>query len=233
MAFRLGDRGLWIGTSGSGKTVAMALSLDRLYGQRQMVVLNSKDDPAFARWRGLRVRKLTELRKAEWPRDPLVVWTPVRDEVRSPAHMDAFCSWLWNRKHTIVAIDELRMLAPSAIPLPGFADLIERSRGTRDLTVAMGTQRPSFIPHSAYTEATVIYLFRLASKEDRRNVAAFTHESLNEPVRHRHGFWEYRAGDMHATYWPDVRDLLDAEEAPIRTQQAAATRAPAMVSTGG
>jgi hypothetical protein len=229
--FRIGDRGLWIGSTGTGKTVAMALALDRLYGQRQMVILNSKDDPAFSRWRGLRVKHLAELRKAQWPRDSLLIWTPDRAEVRNPAYADAFCSWLWARKHTIVGIDELRMLAPSAIPLPGFADLVERSRGPRDLTVAMGTQRPSFIPHSAYTEASVVYLFRLASKQDRGAVAAFTHESLAEPVRHRHGFWEYRAGDMHATYWPDVRDMLDAEEAPIGSAAAAVT--VLALSTGG
>lgn len=209
---RLGDRALFIGGTGSGKTVAMALMLDRLYGQRQIIVLNSKDDPVYARWGGLRVTRLRDLRGATWPEIPLAIYTPATAERRNPAYADALCQWIWERRHTVFAVDELRQLAPGAIPMPGYADLLERSRGPRDITVAQGTQRPVFIPHSAYSEASVFFVFRLSDRRDRATVAAFAHESIAQPVRHPHGFWSYRAGDMAATYWRDIRDLLAAQE---------------------
>ncbi len=216
---RLGDRALFVGQTGRGKTVAMSLLLDRLYGQRQMIVLNTKDDPIYASWGGLRVSKLAELRKARWPENPLAIYSPERTERRNPAFMDAFCSWIWERRHTIVAIDELRQVAPGAIPLPGFADLVERSRGPRDITVAMGTQRCSFIPHSAYSESSVFYVFGLSDRRDRATIAGFTHEDLIIKPPHKYGFWEYRAGDMEAHYWRDVRELLEAGEASRSTGQ--------------
>ena len=213
---RLGDRALFIGGTGSGKTVAMALMLDRLYGQRQIIVLNSKDDPVYARWGGLRVSRLRDLRGASWPEHPLAIYTPDKAERRNPAYMDALCSWVWERRHTVFAVDELRQLAPGVVPMPGYADLLERSRGPRDITVAQGTQRAVFIPHSAYSEASVFYVFRLSDRRDRATVAAFSHESIAQPVQHPHGFWEYRAGAMEATYWRDIRDLLAAQEDAYR-----------------
>jgi len=203
-----GERLIFLGQTGRGKTTGMIAVLDRwYYGRRQIEVLDGKADPA---WERLAVPRLTDLRqvvKRRWPQTPMVVWRPEAGDLADPTRLDVWCHWVYSRQHTVAVVDELTLLAPSPDPPLGYLSCVTRGR-TRDITLLVGTQRPRRVPLITFSEATWVFCFGLSDQRDRYRVAEFTHPLLASEIPDPHGCWIWRTGAT-PQYYANIGLWLD------------------------
>lgn len=207
MPIKPGERVTLIGQTGRGKTTATIALLDRLWGVRQIEVMDAKGDPAWERLAVPQVTELSRLNQYRWPKVPMVVWRPPVRDLQDRDRLDAWCQWVYARQHTIGVVDEVTLLTPSTDPPIGLLSMLTRGR-TKDITTFIGTQRPRRVPLICFTEATHIFCFGLADAKDRERVAEFTCPVLAQEVPDDHGFWYYHVGDRSASYYPSIGDFL-------------------------
>lgn len=204
----LGERATFIGQTGSGKSFAMLQILDTFYEVRQIEGFDGKADPLFSGLDVPRRNSLAAIATLKYPKYPMVIWRPNPEALAEPEVLDKWNQWIYRRKHTVAAIDEITLMTQSNKPPLGLLSLLARGR-SRDITVLIGTQRPRQIPMICFTEATEIFCFRLTDKNDRKRVAEFTHPDMEIPVQDPHGFWHFRVGDDEATYYQDISIYLE------------------------
>lgn len=194
LAPKLGERAVFAGQTGSGKTTAMLKMLPLYYGRRQIMIADTKGDPVLERLAGPVATKLRDLPKvAKWPENPVVIYRPNANELADLVMLDAFCDWVYRRKHTILMIDELGQFGAGSHAGPGLTSIFARGR-TADITVLAGTQRPISVPIIALTESQLFYIFRLIFENDRKRVAMYTHPQLQTPPISPYGVKAYRTG---------------------------------------
>jgi hypothetical protein len=200
----LGQRALFVGKTGSGKTYAMLRLLGRYYRTRQIQILDTKGDSGIRRLAAPVAERLRDVPRWRWPQHPVVVYRPRAEELGSLETLDAWCLWIYDRGHTIAVVDEISQVADETRPGPGFLSMVTRGRD-RDVSVWMATQRPRRIPAICYTEAEHYYIFWLADRRDRERVAEFTLPAVADPVPDPHGFWYVNASARNASYFPSVQ----------------------------
>ncbi len=202
----LGTRNMFIGTAGSGKTTAILRTLPSYYGHRQIVIADTKNDPAIEKLDGKIAEKLSDLPKVSrgkydapnglrYPWPPVVIYRPISRELSNYAVLDAFCDWVYRRERTILVLDELGQFAPGARAGSGLTSVFARGR-THEITVLGGTQRPKNVPIIAFTESQLFYVFRLLFEQDRKRVAEYTHPMMVDPPTSPFGVKLYRTGTM-------------------------------------
>lgn len=202
----LGTRNMFIGTAGSGKTTGILRTLPAYYGRRQIIIADTKGDPAIERLDGRVAEKLRDLPKAasgkydapnglRYPWPPVVIWRPISRELSNYLVLDQFCDWIYRRERTVLVLDELGQFAPGARAGPGLTSVFARGR-THEITVLGGTQRPKNVPIIAFTESQLFYVFRLLFEQDRKRVAEYTHPLMSESPTSPFGVKIYRVGTM-------------------------------------
>jgi len=201
-----------IGTIGSGKSFAEKWILGSLYGERQIIVINSKDDPNFKGLDAVYVKHAMALSRYRDPvRWPLLIYTPVASELNFDT-LDAVCQWAYNRQNTILAIDEVTQVTPPANPGLGLLNAITRGR-SRHVSVIACTQRPVKVPPIVLSESSLIYLFELRRRQDRETVDDYTEDNFADRVRRtkdqgeQYAVGVYRAGHGGIIY-SDIQEAL-------------------------
>jgi len=183
----VGERATFIGQTGSGKTTLLTSVLAEIYGRQQIIIIDSKHDDAF---NGLDARycytykELGKVKKS----DKLVIYRPQDAEAVDMDLYDAIFQWVYTRRNTAIAIDEITQCVPHTGYGIGFTNLMTRGR-IRKCTVLVGTQRPVYAPRLIFSEAQKFWVFNVVDKRDRQTVAGFTDERLSEKVPDTHGFW--------------------------------------------
>ena len=173
--------------------------LGAYYGQRQIIIADTKSDPAIEKLDGPVATRLRDLpRVAKWPDNPVVIFRPNPQELADILILDAFCDWVYRRGHTVLFIDELGQFAFTTHSGPGLTSIFARGR-TADITVLAGTQRPVSVPVIAFTESQLFYIFRLLFKRDRDRVAEYTHPDMDVAPTSPYGVRIYRTGEMEPT----------------------------------
>jgi energy-coupling factor transporter ATP-binding protein EcfA2 len=188
------DRALFVGMTGSGKTtLARALLASRAH----VVVLDGKGTVKWPGW--TRVSTLAAAAKLDPLEHPRIIYAPTARELSDDETVEAFFAWVYERRNTLLYIDEIYSVALGAeIPFWLHA-LLTRGR-ERGCPVWGSTQRPMYIPMAFLTEAEHAYLFRLQAPQDRKKVADFygvNPESLHGLAKHRFHYvrlGEYPAG---------------------------------------
>lgn len=201
-----------IGTIGSGKSFAEKWILGSLYGERQILLMNTKDDPNFKHLDAVYVTHAMALNRYRDPaRWPLLIYTPVGSELNFET-LDAVCQFAYNRQNTILAIDEVTQVTPPANPGLGLLNAITRGR-SRHVSVIACTQRPVKVPPIVLSEASLIYLFELRRRQDRETVDDYTEDNFADRVRRtkeqgeKYTLGIYRAGEGGIIY-PDIQTAL-------------------------
>jgi energy-coupling factor transporter ATP-binding protein EcfA2 len=199
---RSGERAVFLGQTGSGKTWAMRAMLGAYLGRRQVIVLDTKHDPAWNRLKGARyVATLEGVTRARFPRCPLVIWRPSGEAANDPDVFDKFYAWLYARGSTVAVVDEVSQTVAGVTNYgSGFADVVTRGR-VRGLIVFFGSQRPVMVPRIVYSESQRFYVFFVSDKRDRATIAAFSNPELSANVPHQHGFWYYHSKTRKARYF--------------------------------
>lgn len=100
----------------------------------------------------------------------------------------------------VVYIDEVYALVPP--PAKNVPDIVT-AIWTRGRELGVGgwacTQRPTWIPIFLYSEANWTFCFRLRRPEDRKAMAGFMGEEVEQPITDTHGFYVSRDD------WPTPR----------------------------
>ena len=183
------DRAFIVGTTGSGKTtLARALLCNR----PDVVIVDPKggfewDSTYRPKAGGLITDDFALVQGWEGPA-PIIY----RPTIAVAAHgMEPFWHWVWERRHTLVYIDEAAMLCPTRGVIPGgLARAIQQGR-QREISVWSATQRPANIPVPLLSESEHVFTFRLRNPDDLKRMADYTDPAIrNEPVS-GHDFYYY------------------------------------------
>lgn len=184
------ERCFLVGTTGSGKTTLA----DYLLARANHIV---RLDPKH----GYRMSKT----KADQPERTPVITDDFRVLVKHQGpepityqpslwecqHLERFWDWIWWREQTILYVDEVLMVVPSAQRLPvGLARLIQQGR-QRGIGTWTATQRPSRIPIPLLSESEHHFVFRLRHPSDLRRMAEYTDPAVEERPVSGHDFYYY------------------------------------------
>lgn len=189
LEFNGGDRYFFCGMSGSGKsTVAMEL----LAPLPRVVCVDLKVSETVGRYPWQQPGREAE-RDLERGRECRVRCTDLDTAIH---YMEA----AYKAGGCAVYIDEVYALIPP--PAKNVPDIVTAiwTRG-RELGVGgwAATQRPSWVPIVLYSEANWNFCFRLRRPEDRKTMAGFMGEEVEQPIIDKYGFW------MTRDDWPAPR----------------------------
>lgn len=190
---RSDQRILITGKTGSGKTY-LARYITR--NVTRLVVLDGKGT-------------LNDWRLEPWDREArrkLMSGDPIRIRALPPIKggilefWDRILSDAFDAGNVVIYIDELYAVNP---PNRKASDILWScyTRG-RELGIGVwaATQRPTWIPLFALSEAEHYFMFRLSLSEDRRRMAAFMTPSVSDLIRDPHGFYYMEANAEKPLY---------------------------------
>ena len=161
-----GDRAFLPGQTGSGKTtLARAMLSEREY----VVVVDSKrriDWPGFVIFTDF--RKLNDIDPEKMKR---VVFRPSFSDIidNKGAVINAFFKWVYDREHCTLFVDELADVTDGD-EFPFHYGACLREGRELGIEVFSATQRPTYIPQIAMSEAEHVYCFKLKMPQDRARI---------------------------------------------------------------
>lgn len=114
-----------------------------------------------------------------------------RFEELTPDYYNRFFQWIYNRKNTIVYVDELMGVCENASDVPPYAKAILTRGMERNTAMWASTQRPKTIPLVFMSEATHFFIFRLQLDVDKKRVQEIipADEIMQDIPLHK--FWYY------------------------------------------
>jgi MoxR-like ATPase len=183
------------GMTGSGKTF---LCESYLNAYKNVIVLDTK---GFFNWKSSiePVPVFTHLKDLGGFREGRAIYRPDFTELNEDFY-NAFFKYIYERRNTIVYIDELMEVAPSSRTYPLYLKgLLTRGR-EMNIGVWMSTQRPRDIPILCFTQSTHFFVFYLQLQEDRHRLAVATEQptfEINAGTLKSHIFWYYDATNAH------------------------------------
>lgn len=197
---------LIVGTTGSGKSF-FAENYLRFYDS--VVKLDTKNEVEERRekgesaWRGLEegvdFEVVTHLEELPFCKCDKIIYAPVFEELNEDFY-DEFFRWCFERKNTIVWVDEL-MSITTAQNMPNQLKRIITQGRSKNVGCWCCTQRPSGIPMVIPANCTHFIVYYLPWLEDRKKMVAFTgSEEILEPLeKSKFHFWYYSSGSENAS----------------------------------
>lgn len=167
---KFGDRAAIFGQTGSGKT-----TLARVFCQdRQNVIVC--DPKRRIDWPGYYVlRDWRELNRIDPTAVRKIVYKPTHDDINKNkgAVINAFFRWVFERENCLLYVDELSMISRGD-DYPSYYGMCLTQGRELGIEVISGTQRPTYIPQIAMSEAEHIYCFFLKMFYDQQRVERFS-----------------------------------------------------------
>lgn len=193
---KVGERSLFVGRTGSGKTagaIYFACNLDPAeYGP--LIVYDTKIDPKFDGIPNSTVitdpRQIPRLRE-HLPDLSTFIVRPELDVSIDPSALDNLLLYHYHALHFSIAfLDELYTFHNGAKAGPGLTGLLTRGR-SKGITTLQCTQRPAWISRFCLTESENFYLYRLTDSRDLKTLASVIPDVENLPPPELHWFYYY------------------------------------------
>jgi hypothetical protein len=189
-----GERALIVGKTGSGKTSFACFLLEQVT-ESPIVIYDTKIEPKFTKLPKSRVA--TSIGEANEIMEDLatdyIVFRPPLDVASDPEAMDDLLMYHYSNWRGVGCyVDELYQLANNGRAGRGLTGVLTRGR-SRGITCIMSTQRPSWVPRFAITEADKYYIFRLVDKQDRNRLGDVIPDFAKEEPAKPHWFYFYSA----------------------------------------
>jgi hypothetical protein len=201
-----GQRALFVGRTGSGKTTGMlyhALECQRL----AVLVLDSKHDSTFDHvpnsvictsiyddWLGM------------FSVDPVIRTVIVRPDIdeSDPESLDDFLFRVYDTATNIcVCIDELYMVHRGGRAGRGLTALLTRGRSAK-ITVLGATQRPTWLSLFCLSESNYYMIYQLKLQKDLQRMYELTGNDNVLRALDRFSYWGYRDAVNHLVAMPPV-----------------------------
>lgn len=123
----------------------------------------------------------------------------------APGGWEAPLAWAEHCGGITVYIDEMYgVVSPGTKPSPALTALYTRGR-ERKIGVWAATQRPTWVPLFALSEAEWVFVFRLNVQEDRDRMAQFGGAVMKVNPRDKYGFYLYNTNWQRPFYSEGLR----------------------------
>ena len=175
---KLSDRVFFVGHTGSGKTTLAQATLERLIPRRiPIVVIDPKGEFEPTLGQGWQIRedlpwnweRLTSRRRRPLA-TRIIVRPPFMQDHRKDSRLNSIYDRIFDRKGTVVYLDEIQRLTREHLASPELARLVQMGR-SRHVSVWGSTLRPSGIPRPFISESDHMFVFRLLDKQDRQRIS--------------------------------------------------------------
>ncbi|MCY8467191.1 MULTISPECIES: ATP-binding protein [Bacillus subtilis group] len=188
------------GQTGTGKSVVAEVYLA---GKEHVVKLDTKGEVYERRkkrlplWHNLEegkdftvVHRLEEVSEVETPK---IIYCPVAEELE-PEYYDSLMRWVYKRENTILWIDELMEVAPSAQNYPKDLKALYTRGRSKESVVWACTQRPTDIPVIAMANSAHYFIFTMQNPDDRKKIVKATGMPQFHEQPGGHNFWYWKVG---------------------------------------
>jgi hypothetical protein len=164
-----GDRVGVFGQTGTGKTTLVQALLQK----RDFVVVC--DPKRKIEWPGYVVLDFNQLLKIDPAKVRKIIYKPTFADIteKKGAIIDSFFRWVFERENTTLYVDELSMIASGDDYPFHYGACLTQGREL-GIEVISGTQRPTWIPQIAMSEAEHVYCFKLKLFADRQRIERLT-----------------------------------------------------------
>lgn len=199
ITYQTDERVFICGQTGSGKTVLAKQSLKHI---TRLIVIDTKGE--LTDWNTEEFEDVS-VKQAITRGDPVRarVIPPLRGDKED--YFDDIFFMAYDAGNITVYIDEMYgVVLPGKNPPDGLSALYTRGR-SRGVGVVSCSQRPTWVPLFAMSEAKHFFMFRLNMPEDRDRVAEVAGQPVMQSViRDKYGFFYYENGADEAHYIPGL-----------------------------
>lgn len=137
--------------------------------------------------------------RIRWPVPDSGNWEPIFEEA-------------YRIGNVVVYIDEVYGVVDIG-KKPGTYLMACYTRGReRGIGMVAATQRPTWVPLVIFSEAEWFFVFQLLLPDDRRRVAGFVGEQVEQRITDKHGFWTYNTAWNTPIYTDRFRPRQDSVE---------------------
>ena len=186
------------GQTGTGKSVLAEIYLA---GMGRVIKLDTKGEyyerkkKGLVQWRGLKegtdftiVFKLSEIDDVTTPK---IIYVPSFQEMTIETY-DELMKYVYQREDTILWIDELMEVAPSAFKYPPYLKGLYTRGRSKNVAVWACTQRPSDIPAICLANSSHYFIFAMQLPSDREKIAKATGqpEFFKQPTGYDFYYWK-------------------------------------------
>lgn len=200
-----GERGLIVGSTGSGKSGLAAWILRRL-PFFPIWIYDTKNEDKFDHMPGAVIVESFDAGKiAMQEGEPhYVVFRPPVEELAEPSVLDNYLMrHYFELPDTMAYVDEATMFHNNGRHGPGLLALLTRGRSNGN-TLLMGSQRPVGMSMFAKTEAQHFYIMALAHDDDRKSIGKIVRGFEHTADPQRYGFHYFKIGDQSPTLFNPV-----------------------------
>ncbi len=176
------ERVIFVGRTGSGKTVLAKHFLKRL---NRVVVIDPKMTFVLE---GFKRTKHLPLLGSQFK----IIYRP---RLEDDGDMAQLCYNLMKMKHATIYVDELATLSEMYPTTTLILADIARTGRERHVAVWTATQRPRWTPRVFFTEAEVVFMFNMRSGEDRGYMSQFVGPEALDPID-KFTFWYSHADEL-------------------------------------
>lgn len=186
LIIEIGERGVIIGKTGSGKTTLMVKLI--LYSLAfPIVIIDTKVDDTFNILSYYYETNILQDVIERLEKEPVILYRPEPLDIIENK-IDDFLNYLYeNVRNCYVYIDEAYQLHTPTID-KGFLNLLMRGR-SKNISVVCGVQRPRNVSRYIFTEANKFYIFELTDLEDRKRVYEFCAFEQVLEIPEQYHFW--------------------------------------------
>ena len=185
----MSERSLILGQTGSGKTQFSVWLIKKL--NRKTVIYDTKIDSTFDNFYICdNINKL----KYVLEHKSIVVYRPSIEELTDNDKMDSILTNHYNNLNGIQCyIDEIYQFHDNGRAGNGLVGLLTRGR-SKNISVIMSTQRPSWLSRFCLTESQLFYIFNLTDRKDYVRLSDIIPNFKKLSEKQKYSFEFYRHG---------------------------------------